>query len=102
MYLKNSWNKHGFFILFSLSSPTSGNSSDANNTEEDLTINNHSSLLLQHSKLKKIAEGKQESEREKRLKEEEMLLASVREHTALMGAAELAKGVQYSDPIKVG
>lgn len=36
-----------------LSSPTSGNSSDANNTEEDLTINNHSSLLLQHSKLKK-------------------------------------------------
>ena len=56
--------------------------------------------MLQHSKLKKIAEGKQESEREKRLKEEEMLLASVREHTALMGASELAKGVQYSDPIK--
>jgi len=83
-----------------LSSPTSGNSSDANNTEEDLTINNHSSLLLQHSKLKKIAEGKQESEREKRLKEEEILLASVREHTALMGAEELAKGIQYTDPIK--
>ena len=25
---------------------------------------------------------------------------TLREHTALMGAAELAKGVQYSDPIK--
>ena len=58
------------------------------------------SLLLQHSKLKKIAEARQESERDKRLKEEERLLQSVKEHTALMGAAELAKGIQYEDPIK--
>ena len=36
------------------------------------------------------------------MKEEEILLASVREHTALMGAAELAKGVEYTDPIKYG
>jgi ATP-dependent RNA helicase DDX41 len=42
----------------------------------------------------------QESEIEKRLKEEEKLLESIREHTALMGAAELAKGIQYVDPIK--
>lgn len=56
--------------------------------------------MLQHSKLKKIAESKQESEKEKRMKEEERLLASVQENTALMGAAELAKGIQYLDPIK--
>ena len=37
---------------------------------------------------------------DKRLKEEEKILESVREHTALMGAAELAKGIQYQDPIK--
>ena len=37
---------------------------------------------------------------DKRLKEEEKILESVREHTALMGAAELAKGIQYLDPIK--
>ena len=42
----------------------------------------------------------QESEMDKRLIEEEKILESVREHTALMGAAELAKGIQYLDPLK--
>ena len=42
----------------------------------------------------------QETEKEKRLKEEERLLQTVKEHTALMGAAELAKGIQYLVPIK--
>ena len=78
---------------------SSGNSSETNE-EEILAKSKETSLLLQHSKLKKIAEAKQESEKDKRLKEEEMLLQSVKEHTALMGAAELAKGIQYLDPIK--
>lgn len=58
------------------------------------------SLLLQHSQLKKLAEAKQESEMEKQLKEEEKILLSVQANTALMGAAELAKGTTYVDPIR--
>ena len=81
---------------------SSGNSSEVSELDEDsiLATSQETSLLLQHSKLKKLAEAKQESEREKRKKEEEILLQSVKENTALMGAAELAKGVQYVDPIK--
>ncbi len=87
---------------------SSGNSSENEMNEEDivkqeeeiLAKSQSTSLLLQHSKLKKLAEAKQETEKEKRLKEEEQLLQSVKEHTALMGAAELAKGIQYLDPIK--
>lgn len=37
---------------------------------------------------------------EKQLKEEEKILESVAENKALMGVAELAKGIQYKDPIK--
>jgi len=37
---------------------------------------------------------------EKQLKEEEHILASVAEKTALMGVAELAKGIQYQDAIR--
>jgi len=36
---------------------------------------------------------------EKQLKEEERILESVAEKTALMGVAELAKGIQYEEPI---
>ena len=82
-----------FYIYYS------GNSSTAE-SETEKEISKETSLLLQHSKLKKIAESRQESEKEKRMKEEERLLQSVQENTALMGAAELAKGIQYVDPIK--
>ncbi|KAI5705065.1 hypothetical protein M8J76_010256 [Diaphorina citri] len=58
------------------------------------------SLLDQHSELKKMAEAKKESAKEKQLKEEEKILRSVAETKALMGVAELAKGIQYNDPIK--
>lgn len=58
------------------------------------------SLLDQHSELKKKAEARKESAREKQLKEEEKILESVAERRALMGVAELAKGIQYEDPIK--
>ena len=34
------------------------------------------------------------------MKEEEKILESIAEKTALMGVAELARGIQYEDPIK--
>ncbi|RZF34026.1 hypothetical protein LSTR_LSTR012371 [Laodelphax striatellus] len=58
------------------------------------------SLLDQHTELKKMAEAKKESAMERQLKEEEKILESVAEKKALMGVAELAKGIQYADPIK--
>lgn len=57
------------------------------------------SLLDQHSELKKIADAKKENEFEKKLKEEEKILESIAEKKALMAVSELAKGIQYSDPI---
>lgn len=39
---------------------------------------------------------------EKLIKEEEMILESVADKTALKGVAELAKGIEYTDPIKTG
>ena len=68
--------------------------------EEILAKSKDKSLLLQHSELKKIAEARQESELDKQLKEEEKILRSVAENTALKSAAELAKGIEYVDPIK--
>ena len=44
--------------------------------------------------------AKKESAMERQLKEEERILESVAESKALMGVAELAKGIQYEDPIK--
>lgn len=60
------------------------------------------SLLDQHADLKKRAEQVIESEREKQLREEDILLQAVAEKRALMGVGELAKGVQYEEPIKTG
>lgn len=37
---------------------------------------------------------------ERQLKKEEEILEIVAEKKALMGVSELAKGIQYSDPIK--
>lgn len=62
--------------------------------------NSHLSLLEQHNELKKKATALKESEREKLLKEEEKILASVAETKALLSFTELAKGIQYMDPIK--
>lgn len=44
--------------------------------------------------------AKKESAMERQLKEEEKILESVAEKKALMGVAELAKGIQYEDPIR--
>ena len=68
--------------------------------EEILSKSKDKSLLLQHSELKKLAEARQESEMDKQLKEEEKILKSVAENTALKSAAEIAKGIEYVDPIK--
>lgn len=44
--------------------------------------------------------AKKESAKEKQLKEEKKILESIAGKKALMGVAELAKGIQYEDPIK--
>ncbi|XP_025834358.1 ATP-dependent RNA helicase abstrakt [Agrilus planipennis] len=61
---------------------------------------NNVSLLDQHTELKKLAEAKKVSAVERQLKKEEEILESVAEKKALMGVSELAKGIQYSEPIK--
>ena len=60
----------------------------------------HLSLLDQHNELKKKGQKQQESEREKQLKEEENILASIAESKALLSFNELAKGIQYDEPVK--
>lgn len=58
------------------------------------------SLLDQHSELKKRAEATKESELERQRREEEKILKSIAEKQALMAVSELAKGIQYREPIK--
>ncbi|XP_055384536.1 ATP-dependent RNA helicase abstrakt [Condylostylus longicornis] len=70
------------------------------NSQEEWGRKYNISLLDQHTELKKLAEAKKISAVEKQLKEEEKILESVAEKKALMGVAELAKGIQYEDPIK--
>ncbi|XP_066157096.1 ATP-dependent RNA helicase abstrakt [Euwallacea fornicatus] len=71
--------------------------------EEDDQIwgrKNNIPLLDQHNELRKLAEAKKVSAVERQLKKEEEILEIVAEKKALMGVSELAKGIQYSDPIK--
>ncbi|KAK2158390.1 hypothetical protein LSH36_171g03038 [Paralvinella palmiformis] len=75
---------------------------DEEEDNNELGPNAHISLLDQHSKLKQEAQARIETVREKQLKEEEKILESVAEKKALMGVAELAKGVEYTDPITTG
>ena len=60
------------------------------------------SLLDRHTELKKQAEEQKLDETEKKLEEEEKLLESVAGRTALMAANEIAKGIEYLEPIKTG
>ncbi|CAG5132902.1 unnamed protein product [Candidula unifasciata] len=71
-------------------------------SEQDLGPLANVSLLDQHNVLKKKAEAKKETDTEKMLKEEEKILERVARETALKGVAELAKGIEYTDPIKTG
>ncbi|XP_058466682.1 ATP-dependent RNA helicase abstrakt [Malaya genurostris] len=79
---------------------SSENEHDEEGAEEAWGRKFNISLLDQHTELKKLAEAKKISAVEKQLKEEEKILESVAEKKALMGVAELAKGIQYEDPIK--
>ena len=58
------------------------------------------SLLEQHASLKQSAEQTKESLLKQQLLEEEELLKSVTEKTALKGALELAKDISYTETIK--
>lgn len=59
-------------------------------------------LVEQQHESKTKSEKRTESALEKQLKEEKEIFESVAEKKALMGVAELAKGIQYTDPIKTG
>ena len=69
--------------------------------EDDFRVDIRSgkSLLDQLPDLKKKAEAKKESAKERQLKEEEAILQSIGEKTALMAVNELAKGIVYEDSI---
>ncbi|XP_068221274.1 ATP-dependent RNA helicase abstrakt [Palaemon carinicauda] len=84
------------------SASQSGHERESNAQEEDvqeLARKNNISLLDQHTELKKIAEARKESELEKQRREEKRLLEAVAEKRALMGVSELARGVQYEEPV---
>jgi len=68
--------------------------------EEFLEKNKNISLLEQHKELQQMAEGRKETMLEKQRKEEERILKEVAENTALKGVSELARGVEYTEPIK--
>lgn len=62
-------------------------------SQEDWGRRFNVSLLDQHTELKRLAEAKKVSAAEKQRREEQKILESVAERTALMGVAELAKGI---------
>ncbi|XP_058832428.1 ATP-dependent RNA helicase abstrakt [Topomyia yanbarensis] len=95
--------KMGRIVQLTAEASNVGKSSSENEHDEDEEAWGRKfniSLLDQHTELKKLAEAKKISAVEKQLKEEEKILESVAEKKALMGVAELAKGIQYEDPIK--
>lgn len=82
----------------------SSSENDTNEEDEDdeqaWGRKNNISLLDQHTELKKLAEAKKVSAVERQLRKEEEILEIVAEKKALMGVSELAKGIQYNEPIK--
>lgn len=85
------------------SKPKSSSENETNEDDEEDEIwgrKNNIPLLDQHTELRKLAEAKKVSAVEKQLKKEEEILEIVAEKKALMGVSELAKGIQYRDPIK--
>lgn len=79
---------------------SSDNDPDDENSQEEWGRRYNISLLDQHSELKRLAEARALSAAEKQAREEEHILESVAQSKALMGVAELAKGIQYEEPIK--
>ncbi|XP_063545169.1 ATP-dependent RNA helicase abstrakt isoform X1 [Cydia strobilella] len=79
---------------------SSDNDPDDETSQEDWGRRYNVSLLDQHSELKRIAEARALSAAERQAREEQHILESVAQSKALMGVAELAKGIQYEEPIK--
>ncbi|CAH1974004.1 unnamed protein product [Acanthoscelides obtectus] len=81
---------------------SSENETNEDDEEEDEIWGrkNNIPLLDQHTELRKLAEAKKVSAVERQLKKEEEILEIVAEKKALMGVSELAKGIQYCEPIK--
>ncbi|XP_045489218.1 ATP-dependent RNA helicase abstrakt [Pieris rapae] len=79
---------------------SSDNDPDDEGSQEEWGRRYNVSLLDQHSELKRLAEARALSAAERQAKEEAHILESVAQSKALMGVAELAKGIQYSEPIK--
>ncbi|CAH2065152.1 unnamed protein product, partial [Iphiclides podalirius] len=79
---------------------SSDNDPDDDASQEEWGRRYNVSLLDQHSELKRLAEARALSAAERQAREEQHILESVAQSKALMGVAELAKGIQYEDPIK--
>ncbi|CAH1642733.1 unnamed protein product [Spodoptera littoralis] len=79
---------------------SSDNDPDDETSQEEWGRRYNVSLLDQHSELKRLAEARALSAAERQAREEEHILESVAQSKALMGVAELAKGIQYEEPIK--
>ncbi|XP_045541269.1 ATP-dependent RNA helicase abstrakt [Papilio machaon] len=79
---------------------SSDNDLDDEASQEEWGRRYNVSLLDQHSELKRLAEARALSAAERQAREEQHILESVAQSKALMGVAELAKGIQYEDPIK--
>ncbi|XP_061727003.1 ATP-dependent RNA helicase abstrakt isoform X2 [Cydia pomonella] len=79
---------------------SSDNDPDDDTSQEEWGRRYNVSLLDQHSELKRLAEARALSAAERQAREEQHILESVAQSKALMGVAELAKGIQYEEPIK--
>ncbi|XP_041983879.1 ATP-dependent RNA helicase abstrakt [Aricia agestis] len=79
---------------------SSDNDPDDDASQEEWGRKHNVPLLDQHSELKRLAEARALSAAERQAKEEQHILESVAQSKALMGVAELAKGIQYFEPIK--
>ncbi|XP_013163194.1 PREDICTED: ATP-dependent RNA helicase abstrakt [Papilio xuthus] len=79
---------------------SSDNDLDDEASQEEWGRRYNVSLLDQHSELKRLAEARALSAAERQAREEQHILESVAQSKALMGVAELAKGIQYEEPIK--
>ncbi|XP_063631050.1 ATP-dependent RNA helicase abstrakt isoform X2 [Cydia splendana] len=79
---------------------SSDNDPDDETSQEEWGRRYNVSLLDQHSELKRLAEARALSAAERQAREEQHILESVAQSKALMGVAELAKGIQYEEPIK--
>ncbi|CAF0984427.1 unnamed protein product [Adineta ricciae] len=74
----------------------------AQSTQEEITVGPQANftLLDQMSEIKKNQAATDQNSADKMLEEEERILQNVIETRALMSVSELAKGVEYTDPIR--